>query len=57
MKKERDLLPWVLGGLSLAVAAVMTAVASAGKPLTPLSEPPMQLNAAQVAVGAVLPCL
>jgi len=35
MKNQTDLLPWILGGLSVAVVAVVITVASAGKPVAP----------------------
>jgi hypothetical protein len=35
MNKQRDLLPWILGALSVATVAVVVAVASSGKTITP----------------------
>lgn len=39
MNKQRDLLPWILGALSVATVAVVVAVASSGKSITPASHP------------------
>jgi hypothetical protein len=39
MNKQRDLLPWILGALSVATVAVVVAVASSGKTITPASHP------------------
>jgi hypothetical protein len=35
MNKQRELLPWILGALSVATVAVVVAVASSGKTMTP----------------------
>jgi hypothetical protein len=35
MNKQRDLLPWILGALSVATVVVVVAVASSGKTMTP----------------------
>jgi hypothetical protein len=35
MNKQRDLLPWILGALSVATVAVVVAVASSGKTIAP----------------------
>jgi len=39
MKSQTDLLPWIVGGLSVATIAVVIAVASAGKTTAPSSPP------------------
>jgi hypothetical protein len=39
MNKQRDLLPWILGALSVATVAVVVAVASSGRTSTPGSHP------------------
>jgi hypothetical protein len=39
MNKQRDLLPWVLGALSVATVAVVVAVASSGKTIAPSVHP------------------
>jgi hypothetical protein len=46
MNKQRDLLPWILGALSVATVAVVVAVASSGKTIAPGLHP---------AVAAVAP--
>ena len=53
MNKERNLLPWVLGGLSLATVAAAMTVVVAGKPLTP-SVSPASAEAAQVTAAPAL---
>jgi hypothetical protein len=39
MNKQRGLLPWILGALAVATVAVVVAVASSGKTITPASHP------------------
>jgi hypothetical protein len=39
MNKQRDLLPWILGALSVATVAVVVAVASSGKTIAPSLHP------------------
>jgi hypothetical protein len=39
MNNQRDLLPWILGGLSVATVAVVITVASAGKTVAPSQRP------------------
>jgi hypothetical protein len=50
MKKQRDLLPWILGALSLATVAAAMTVVVAGKPLTPKGTS-LSGDAAQVSAG------
>jgi hypothetical protein len=41
MNKERDLLPWILGALSIAMVAVAIALASTSRAVAPVLQPPV----------------
>ena len=56
MKKERDLLPWILGGLSLATVAAAMTVVVVGNPLTPRGTSP-SADTAQVTAEPASPPL
>jgi len=53
MSKERDLLPWILGGLSATTLAVAVAAVSLHKTVAPLPQPaPLPVAAASAAVAS-----
>lgn len=56
MKKQTDLLPWILGGLSVATVAVVITVASAGKTVAPRL-PPVGAATAQLTSAPNSPSL